>query len=41
MLRELRVVEGRMIYERMAGWVSETTRVGMEKLHGGCLMKGR
>ncbi len=34
-------VKGRMIEERMAGWVGDTARMGMEKVHAGCLMKGR
>lgn len=31
----------RMIGERMASWVGETVRVRKEKLHAGCLIKGR
>lgn len=42
-LAVLWLVEGRkrMIDERMAGWMGETVRVRKEKLHAGCLMKGR
>jgi len=40
MLRLL-LVESSVIDGKIAGWVDETTRVGMEKLHAGCLMKGR
>jgi hypothetical protein len=31
----LRLVEGKMTDERMAGWMCETARVRMEKLHDG------
>ena len=37
----LLLVESSMIGERIASWVGETTRVRMEKLHAGCLVKGR
>lgn len=37
----LLLFEGSVIDRQMAHWVDETTRVGMEKLHAGCLMKGR
>ncbi len=33
----LRLVEGRMTDERMAGWMCETARVRMEKFHAGWL----